>query len=190
LAEIFDCATVNQVWENGEPSDTGEGWLLYAAARDEWGGPVDYPAVGDSADFGAATATVLNTMRAEFGDNQNDNSITIRLEFSDFAMLVTADAEEAAQQKMADTEAALLDCDVIDVPSHGLYPFSQDFIDALHAQTAIVSVDSTVIPDEYPDPQTLAAYEAAGMDLYLTEDTGNITIRLDEAGGVVLTFEN
>ncbi|MCZ7586551.1 MAG: MBL fold metallo-hydrolase [Deltaproteobacteria bacterium] len=185
LAEIFDCAEVDAVWVNGDASDTDEGYLAFIAALGEWGGEPFVPELGYFTAFGDATVTVIHTLSEAF-DDLNNNSMAMRLDYGDFSMVFGADLHAESQQRVADEAPGTLACGVVRVPSHAGYPFSQDFVDALGAEYALVSVDSTVIPDEYPDQRTLDAYADAGMTVLLTEDTGHMTVRLGGAGEIIV----
>jgi len=182
LAEIFDCAEVGEVWTNGEVSEQ-EDYLRFEQALEAWGGLVSVKEEGDQADLGGLHITVLHSASG-YPDN-NNNSMVLMLEYMNKKILTTADIDFEAQEELALGYGPDLRCDIIKIPSHGHAPFSQAFVDLLDSQLAVLSVG----PNEmgYPAQETIDAYLAAGMELYRTDEDGNIRIVLDGGPPIVYT---
>ncbi len=97
-------------------------------------------------------------------------------------------AETEAQDAMVTNFAAQLDSEIVRIPDHAGPGWSQDFIDLVAAsmEVGIVSVGDNDIG--YPDPATLAAWEATGAPIYTTQNDGHVLVTADGDDLVVETF--
>lgn len=185
-AEIFGCVDVGMVWENGEANPDDEGWVNYVAARETWGGAMDVPAVGDDIEFGEARVLVLNTNAGREG--YNNDSISLTVTHPAFSVFVGADAQSAAQDAMLANHPGDLAVEVVRVPDHAGPDFSQAFVDhlAVTMEFAVISVGPT--EEDYPNADTLAAYEATDAEVLLTMDVGHVIATEGDTGPEVTTI--
>jgi competence protein ComEC len=132
---------------------------------------------------GGARLTVLAPSEPFFTKDQmktggnltNANSVVIRLDYGDFSMLLPGDAEEQTEHRML-TRDLNLKAGVLKVAHHGSkYATSQDFVDRVKAQVAIVSCGDW---NRYGHPSqvVLDRLRAANTKLYRTDLQGEITI--------------
>lgn len=186
VADILQCVDVDLIWENGEPNPDDDGWSAYVPARDAWGGPVELPNAGDTRAIGNATLRVLNT-NSGWPDWNND-ALVVKVDDADFSVFIGSDAETEAQDAMVTNFASQLDSRVVRIPDHAGPGWSQDFIDLVAAsmEIGIISVGDNDIG--YPDPDTLAAWEATGRTIYTTQDSGHVLVTADGDDLVVETF--
>jgi competence protein ComEC len=109
------------------------------------------------------------------GNLPNANSIVMRLEYGDFSMLLSGDAEEQTEHRML-TKDLNLKVNVFKVPHHGSkYASSQDFIGRVKPEVAIVSCGAW---NRYGHPSQviLDRLRAVNTKLYRTDLQGEITI--------------
>ena len=116
------------------------------------------------------------------GNESNANSIVLRLDYGDFSMLLTGDAEEQTEERLVQKEANLA-ATVLKVAHHGSkYATSEDFLkrvfrpDDPQAKAAIISM-SEFNRYGHPNQDVLNRLKAAGVkQLYRTDLQGELTI--------------
>ena len=109
------------------------------------------------------------------GNVPNANSIVARLDYGDFSMLLSGDAEEQTEQRMLSKDVNLK-AKILKVGHHGSkYATSQDFINRLKPEVAIISCGQW---NRYGHPSQLVLdrLRAANVKLYRTDLQGEITI--------------
>lgn len=109
------------------------------------------------------------------GNLPNANSIVLRLDYGDFSMLLTGDAEEQTEHRML-TKDVNLKVKVVKVAHHGSkYATSQEFVERVKPEVAIISCGEW---NRYGHPAqiVLDRLRAAGAKLYRTDLQGEITI--------------
>ena len=109
------------------------------------------------------------------GNLPNSNSIVMRLDYGDFSMLLTGDAEEQTEHRMLSKEANVR-ATVLKVAHHGSkYATTQDFVDRVKPAVAIVSCGEW---NRYGHPAqgVLDRLHTANAKLYRTDLQGEITI--------------
>jgi competence protein ComEC len=109
------------------------------------------------------------------GNEPNANSIVARLDYGDFSMLLTGDAEQQTDQRML-TKDLNLQTDVLKVAHHGSkYATPADFLDRVKPAVAIVSCGEW---NRYGHPAqvVLDRLKAAGVKLYRTDLQGEVSI--------------
>jgi len=95
---------------------------------------------GDSLEFGDVTVDVLNPPAGDSGADLHYNSVTLHLEFGEFAYLTTGDAEDDAEQRMVEEWGDELEADVYQAGHHGSTTSSTpSFMDAVTPEVAIIS---------------------------------------------------
>jgi competence protein ComEC len=116
------------------------------------------------------------------GNESNANSIVLRLDYGDFSMLLTGDAEEQTEERLVQKEANL-SATVLKVAHHGSkYATSENFLkrvfrpDDPQAKAAIISM-SEFNRYGHPNQEVLNRLKAAGVkQLYRTDLQGDLTI--------------
>lgn len=109
------------------------------------------------------------------GNVTNANSVVIRLDYGDFSMLLPGDAEEQTEHQLL-TKDVNLKTKIVKLGHHGSkYATSQDLIDRMKAEVAIVSCGAW---NRYghPSQAVLDRLRAANVKLYRTDLQGEITI--------------
>ncbi|HVG30133.1 MAG TPA: ComEC/Rec2 family competence protein [Pyrinomonadaceae bacterium] len=132
---------------------------------------------------GGAIITVLAPIQPFFtkdqlrsgGNEPNANSVVTRLDYGDFSMLLTGDAEAQTEQRMIQ-KGARLEADVLKVGHHGSrYATSEDLLRVGKFKTAVISCGAD---NRYghPSQDVLDRLKAAGVKLFRTDLQGEITI--------------
>jgi beta-lactamase superfamily II metal-dependent hydrolase len=132
---------------------------------------------------GGARLTVLAPTEPLFTKDQmktggnlpNANSIVIRLDYGDFSMLLTGDAEEQTEHRML-TKDMNLRSTILKVSHHGSkYATSQDFVERVKPEVAIISCGEW---NRYGHPSqvVLDRLKAANAKLFRTDLQGEVTI--------------
>jgi competence protein ComEC len=109
------------------------------------------------------------------GNVPNANSIAMRLDYGDFSMLLTGDAEEQTEHRWL-TKDLNLKATVIKVAHHGSkYATSQEFVDRVTPRVAIVSCGEW---NRYGHPSQLVLdrFKSVNATLYRTDMHGEISI--------------
>ena len=109
------------------------------------------------------------------GNVPNANSIAMRLDYGDFSMLLSGDAEEQTEHRML-TKDLNLRATVFKVAHHGSkYATSQEFVDRVTPRVAIISCGEW---NRYGHPSqvVLDRLKSIGATLYRTDMHGEISI--------------
>lgn len=110
-------------------------------------------------------------------DDENNNSVMVRLEYGSFSMLFTGDAEDATRDWLVANHAALLDIRVLKASHHGSRNgTSASWLNAVTPEGVVLSagVDARY---RHPMPEAVTAYRAAtGGRLYCTNRHGTLRI--------------
>ena len=111
---------------------------------------------------------------------RNDLSCVLRLAVGEHAMLLTGDIERGAEAAML-TGARVLRSDVLLVPHHGSRSSSTaEFVAAVAPRWAVVPVGYRS-RFGHPNPEVLARYRAADVQVLRTDLQGAITLRMGES---------
>lgn len=150
---------------------------------EERGGGLIVPAVGDTYRLGSAEVTVLGL---DAGEDTNDLSILLMVQYGQTRFLFTGDAERPAEQAVLQSGADL-SATVLKVGHHGAdtsttYPF----LEAVMPQYAVISVGEG---NSYghPTENTLSRLRDAGVTVYRTDQMGDITCISDGTTVTVTT---
>ena len=162
-----------------DASDSARDALATARHR---GVPVVAVAEGRRFALGHARVSVLApAARMPAGAERNMRSIVLRVDGAHGSMLLTGDAEDAAQLRLLGRRQAVR-ADVLKVPHHGGATNAPGFLDAVGARVAVVSVGG----DNgygHPHPDTVA--DIAPVPLWRTDQHGSVTVTLTPDGPLV-----
>lgn len=132
---------------------------------------------------GGAIMTVLAPIKPFFtkeqlragGNEPNANSVVTRLDYGDFSILLTGDAEAQTEARMINAGLQLA-ANVLKVGHHGSrYATSDQFIARVGARDAIIS-DGADNRYGHPSQETLDRLRAARINVYRTDLQGEISI--------------
>ena len=110
------------------------------------------------------------------GNEPNANSVVARLDYGEFSMLLTGDAEEQTERERLIKNGAHIRATVLKVGHHGSkYATSEDFLKRGEFKVAVISAG---MDNRYghPSQEVLDRLKAAGVKLYRTDFQGEILI--------------
>ena len=135
-------------------------------------------APGQSGEWGPASWRViwpgqLDDMGDGEGSAPNNASVVLLVDVAGVRMLLTGDVEPEAQAALVD--AGVPDADVLKVPHHGSRYQDPEFLGAVGAELALISVgeDNTY---GHPDPELVADLQHAGMVVGRTDQQGTVAV--------------
>lgn len=110
------------------------------------------------------------------GNEPNANSVVTRLDYGEFSMLLTGDAEEQTERERLIKSGANIRATVLKVGHHGSkYATSEDFLKRGEFKFAVISAG---MDNRYghPSQEVLDRLKAAGVRVYRTDFQGDIAI--------------
>lgn len=154
----------------------------FKTRADERGGGITVPAVGDTFTLGEATVTVVAVNSVP--EDTNNTSIVIRIVYGDTSFLFTGDAEQETEARILESGQDI-ESTVLKVGHHGSSTStSQSFLDAVSPTYAVISCgkDNSY---GHPHSETLAKLANAGVEVFRTDELGDIYCTSD---GSEVTF--
>ncbi|MCD7842066.1 MAG: MBL fold metallo-hydrolase [Lachnospiraceae bacterium] len=136
-----------------------------------------HPAAGGTYPLGSAVIQILSPAAYTYED-ENDNSIAIRIEYGDFSCILTGDAGEAAEADMI-ASGCTLDSDLYVAGHHGSSSSSSEaFVSAVSPDYVVISAGAG---NSYghPTERTLSTIKQSGAGLYRTDVQGEIICYTD-----------
>ena len=130
------------------------------------------PVVGTKYQLGEAVFTIVAPVK-DYGEEYNNYSIGILLEYGKNSFLFVGDAEEAAENDMLSTGIDLK-ADVLKVGHHGSSDSTKEaFLDAVDPSYAVISCGAE---NEYghPHKRTLNSLRKRAVEIYRTDERGNV----------------
>lgn len=179
LPGVLERYEVGQVWVStaayGE-SDTYDAFLQQAELTQT---PIYTPTAGEQLVLGdGVTLEVVYPGGGRDGENRNNNSVSVRLVYGDFSLLLTGDAEVEAEQAML-KNGQPLQALVLKAGHHGANNASSEpFLAAVRPEIVVVSAGAD---NRYghPAPEVLARVQAAGATVLRTDELGTIEVVTD-----------
>lgn len=176
LVELFDRYTIDQLITNGEGMGAGEYYdqVLQAAETAE---SAIHPALAGEVIVieDGVRLEVLHPGALLTPQNRNNNSVTLRLVYGDFTLLLTGDAEAEAEQTMLENGRSL-QAIALKAGHHGSSSSSTlPFLQAVQPQIMVISAG---LDNRYGHPHAEVLQRAADM--------GTAVLRTDELGTIEL----
>lgn len=138
---------------------------------------IKHPNVGDEFQLGSSTVEFLGPVD-ENGKDLNSTSIVLKITYGNTSFLFTGDAEKDEEEEMLNSGADLKST-VLKVGHHGSststsYPFLREVM----PQYAVISVENG---NSYghPHEETLSKLSDAGVEVYRTDENGDIIMGSD-----------
>lgn len=138
---------------------------------------IKHPNVGDEIQLGSSTVEFLGPVD-ENGKDLNSTSIVLKIIYGNTSFLFTGDAESDEEEEILNSGADLKST-VLKVGHHGSrtstsYPFLREVM----PQYAVISVEKG---NSYghPNEETLSKLSDAGVEVYRTDESGDIVMTSD-----------
>ena len=191
-------AVIEHVEENGDGvgaaydsgvAHTTQTYETYLDAIEEYDVTLFEVAEGDELPLEdeSVDATVLNPPEGESGTDLHYNSVTLLVEFDEFAYLTTGDAEADAEQRLVDEHGDDLAADAYQAGHHGSSTSSTEpFLDVVDPDIAVIS---SALDSQYghPHDEVLEAFDERGIETYWTGVHGDVTLETDGESVAVTT---
>ncbi|MBV8170801.1 MAG: DNA internalization-related competence protein ComEC/Rec2 [Candidatus Eremiobacteraeota bacterium] len=117
----------------------------------------------------------------------NNNSVVLRIQFGNTAMLMTGDAQSEAEARLLSHGGIDLRADILKVGHHGsAYSSTPEFLAAVRPKIAIISCGRHNVFG-HPSPRTLLALLAVRAAVYRTDEDGGVSATSDGNTFVVKT---
>ncbi|MBM2832717.1 MAG: beta-lactamase protein [Dehalococcoidia bacterium] len=177
LVQVLKAIPVAKVITSGQPTTTKtyENFLdAIAAAKAEY---VEVKR-GDTVRLGYLTFSVLHPISSE-GDDLNNGSVVLHLEYGQVSFLFTGDAEKEAEGSVSVSSVSPVKAMILKVGHHGSRTASsRAFLALVEPEVAIYSAGKG---NNYghPHPEAIAALKAAGARIYGTDVNGTVIVTTD-----------
>lgn len=192
--EVMRRTKVSAVLDSKVPNST-KNYEDFLAAIDQTGAKYIPASPGQKFDLGGnASLTVLAPIQPFFTKDQlrsganepNANSVVTRLDYGDFSMLLTGDAEAETEARLM-SKGANIRAKVLKVGHHGSrYASSEKFLKEGGFEAAVISDG----PDNrygHPNQDTLDRFKSLGVKIYRTDLEGEVTILTRGSGYEIRT---
>lgn len=169
VLNTFDCETV--IMPEAEKNNRTYGDVLLAMEQNNYDKTL--PAVGNSYDLGTAVFTVLSPK--EYYEKDNNNSVCILLRFGERSFLFTGDAEEEAEQDMADGNISIK-ADVYKAGHHGSATSTTEaFLNEVNPSYVVISCGRDNLYG-HPHEQVMEFLREKNVQMFRTDCQGNIIL--------------
>jgi competence protein ComEC len=155
-------------------------YAKFAAEAALQGTPLAVIRAGDMLQFGSVSATVLWPPGKEDANapSQNNDSVVLRLQLDERALLLTGDIEKDAENALLNTHEDLR-VDLVKVPHHGSKTSSTaGFVAATRPSLAIISVGQKSMFG-HPHKEVVERWLASGAEVLTTGQCGTISVVTD-----------
>ena len=120
--------------------------------------------------------------------NLNNNSVIAKLEYKNFKVLFTGDAEKEEELDLLKTKLDLK-ANILKVGHHGSATSStQEFVTKVNPDVALIGVGKKN-KFGHPDDEVIKRFEKNGIKIYRTDKCGEITIKVQKDGNIVYSFQ-
>lgn len=143
------------------------------------------PMVGDKYKLGDASFTIIAPVKSDYGDNANNYSVGIKLEYGKTSFVTVGDAEIVAEKDILGTDIDLT-ADLYKASHHGSHTSNSDeFLSAIDPTFAVISVGEG---NSYghPNSNVVTTLLEDDVQIYRTDKQGTIVVTSD---GVNLSFQ-
>jgi competence protein ComEC len=178
LPGLWERYEVGQLWTDGEVEGSQDyEALLQVAAKAQT--PIHMAQAGDVITVGdGVRLELLHPAGSLNGEERNENSVSLRLVYGNFSLLLTGDAGEATEQVMVQNGRPV-QAVVFKAGHHGSDTSSTaDFLAAVQPQIVVISVGEEN-NFGHPHPAVLERLTAAGAAVLRTDQIGTIEVVSD-----------
>jgi len=177
LIDVLNAFQVEQIWHNGETSES-KTYTDFMTAVNSEGAQVHIGKRGDRIAAGALTFLVLNPRT--LAGTTNNNSIILSLSYDRIDFLFMGDAEREAEGAMlVASDIPVPDIDILKVGHHGSRTASSPDFLALTTPEVAVYMAGTGNSYGHPHQETLDSLAKIGAKIYGTDVNGTIVINTD-----------
>ncbi len=164
------------VFPRSREEDAGQERL--AALAEQAGAAVEYMCAGERVTGADVQWEAISPLQEGQGSGDiNENSLVLLLGAGEFQGLFTGDIGEEQEERLA---GHLMDCDFLKVAHHGSrYSTGDKFLKEVCPEIAVASASATNTYG-HPHPDTLGRLEKNGCRVFLTKDSGAVTLEVED----------
>lgn len=182
MDSVIDAVEIGEVLLPDVTTDT-DTFMDVLTSIENKGLGITVPELGGTYQLGNGTFTIIAPV-ADYGDDLNNWSIGVRVEYGDTSFLFTGDAESSAENDILST-GATLDSDVFKIAHHGSATSNSDaFLSAISPEYGVIScgADNSY---GHPNQSVIDRLNASGVKLFRTDVQGTIVA---ESDGNIITW--
>jgi len=164
--------------EHTPTTQTYEQFLRAAAKLKKAGTTVSFARPGTEYELGEAVCTILGPLK-EDGEEYNNDSVITRVQYGNFAVLVTGDAERGVEKQLVDRWGKGLQTALLKAGHHGSgTSSSRVFLSAVHPQAIVIScgADNSY---GHPHEDVLQRCGDMGIQVFRTDTLGTVVFGSD-----------
>jgi len=176
--DVMAAFPVEEVWWSGA-STTSRTFERAVAALEASDARYEEPRAGAVTTVGPLGIEILHPAAADSLRDLNDASISMRITYGAFRLVITGDAERVSEARMLGRLRDRLAADVLRLGHHGSSTSTTvDFLDAVAPAVAVYSAGAG---NSYghPHEEVVAQVTGRGVPLYGTDTDGTITVVTD-----------
>lgn len=184
MTSVLQSAFVRFYLDNGVPATSATYQRTMSAVRS---GAAQYlNALSRTITLGTATIQIIPPPP---GNEQNNSSVGVLIEYGDFRALLTGDSE---REELASwlRDGSIPHVSVVKLAHHGsINGTTPEWIEATHPQVAVVSV-GTGNGYGHPAAAVIGAWQGSGARVYRTDQDGGVIILANDDGSFVVTTDH
>jgi beta-lactamase superfamily II metal-dependent hydrolase len=177
LIGVLDTFEVEQIWQNGDTSDSRTCADFTAGVNAEGA------AVSTARLHNVITAGPLNLFvhhPADLSGSTNNNSIVLHFAYGNIDFLFTGDAEQEAEEAMMSLSSVRIpEVEILKVGHHGSRTSSSTDFLAITSPDVAVYMAGSDNRYGHPHPETITALNELGITVYGTGVNGTIVVTTD-----------
>lgn len=181
MSAILENFTIKHIYDSGQATTTSV-YRNYLATVKKKNIPFTVVAPGTDIRLEQGILKVLAPQQPYItgtDSDLNNNSIVMKLQYGNFTMLLTGDAEQQEEAQLVAKYGNELASSVLKSGHHGSRTASSNtFLKAVNPQSVVISLGAN---NDYhhPHPSTLKKYQDLKLSLYRTDQNGTVTITSD-----------
>lgn len=139
--------------------------------------------------FYCPTQEYYNTTNLNSAERKNAISPIGILEYNDRKIMLTGDSNKI-NEPLVMKRTGKVDCDILKVGHHGSETSTLDnFLDNYSFEYAIISCNEAGNTFYHPRQDTLDRLKARNIDVYRTDNNGNVVVSVDKDGNIKITTQ-
>ena len=178
LVDVFERYRIDLLLTNGTEKGASEAYDALLRAAERKGVNVHRAVAGETLVVDDGVRLEILHPRKMLEDEDNDNSVSLRLVYGNLTVLLTGDAEATAERQMVDSGRSLR-ASIFKAGHHGSRTSSNSFfLAAVRPQTVIISAGKDNDAG-HPHPEVLERVANVGATVLRTDELGTIEVITD-----------
>lgn len=178
MDDVVDAFPIGTLFAPYTEFDSSGAFTYFEDAAAERGLYVTVPTIGSTFTLGGAAVSFVGPV-GDWGDDLNDSSLIIRVDYGERSFLFPGDASDGVIEDSAYIGGYDLDCDVLKLGHHGSSTSTDE--DVLDITTPGIAVASCGLDNSYghPHQEVVDLLAQRGIELLRTDLDGTVTVWTD-----------